>query len=110
MCFAVRRHKMEQERSVNRGGNLHSFSVGLEGSPDIAAAEQVAAMIGTTHHSFTFTVEEGLDAVRDVVWFIESYEQIRASVPMYILSRRIKSLGFKVRRDAIWCAPAVYPQ
>jgi hypothetical protein len=76
---------------------LHTFSIGIEGSPDLAAAQKVADMIGTVHHGFTFTVQEGLDALFDVIWHIESYEQIRASVPMYILSRKIKALGYKVR-------------
>jgi asparagine synthase (glutamine-hydrolysing) len=75
---------------------LHTFSVGLEGAPDLEAAQRVADMIKTIHHSFTFTVQEGLDAVRDVVYYIESFEQIRASVPMYIMSRKIKALGYKV--------------
>jgi asparagine synthetase B (glutamine-hydrolysing) len=81
---------------------LHTFSIGLEGAPDLEAAQQVADMIGTIHHGFTFTVQEGLDAVRDVVYYIESFEQIRASVPMYILSRKIKALGYKVRSDLPW--------
>jgi asparagine synthetase B (glutamine-hydrolysing) len=78
---------------------LHTFSIGLEGAPDLAAAQEVADMIGTVHHGFTFTVQEGIDALFDVVWHIESYEQIRASVPMYILSRKIKAMGYKVCWD-----------
>lgn len=80
-----------------QGSKLHSFSIGLEGAPDLAAAQEVADFVGTEHHSFTFTAQEGIDALRDVVYYIESYEQLRASVPMYILSRKIKALGFKVR-------------
>jgi asparagine synthetase B (glutamine-hydrolysing) len=82
---------------------LHTFSIGIEGSPDLKAAQKVADMIGTVHHGFTFTVQEGLDALFDVIWHIESYEQIRASVPMYLLSRKIKALGYKVRFDCALC-------
>jgi asparagine synthase (glutamine-hydrolysing) len=89
------RHMTEQEDSFGEGP-LHTFSIGLQGSPDLVAAQKVADMIGTVHHGFTFTVQEGLDAVRDVVYHIESFEQIRASVPMYILSRKIKAAGYKV--------------
>ena len=91
----------EQADRYAKGQPLHTFSIGLEGSPDLAAAQKVADHIGTIHHGFTFTVQEGLDAVQDVVYHIESYEQIRASVPMYILARRIKALGFKARLTAL---------
>jgi asparagine synthase (glutamine-hydrolysing) len=90
------RHMAEQKRQFDKNAALHTFSIGLEGSPDLAAAQKVADMIGTVHHGFTFTVQDGLDAVRDVVYHIESYEQIRAAVPMYLLARRIKALGYKV--------------
>ena len=77
---------------------LHSFSVGLPGSPDLIAARRVAKHIGTIHHEFTFTVEEGLDAVRDVIYHLETYDvtTIRASTPMYLLSRKIKATGVKM--------------
>lgn len=75
---------------------LHSFSIGLIGSPDLAAAQKVADHLGTKHHSFTFTVQEGLDCLRDLIWHLESWEQVRASVPMYLLARKIRSLGIKV--------------
>ena len=87
---------MSEQPDLYSSDTLHTFSIGLEGSPDLKAAQDVADMIGTVHHGFTFTVQEGLDALFDVVWHIESYEQIRASVPMYILSRKIKALGYKV--------------
>ena len=76
---------------------LHSFSVGLEGSPDLAAA-QVADHIGTVHHEIKFTIQEGLDAIRDVVYNLETYDitTIRASTPMYLMARAIKSLGIKM--------------
>ncbi len=77
---------------------LHSFAVGLEGSPDLAAARKVADHIGTIHHEIHFTVQEGLDAVRDVIYHVETYDvtTIRASTPMYLLSRVIKSMGVKM--------------
>ena len=77
---------------------LHSFAVGLEGSPDLAAARLVADHIGTIHHEIHFTVQEGLDAVRDVIYHVETYDvtTIRASTPMYLLSRVIKSMGVKM--------------
>lgn len=77
---------------------LHSFAVGLEGSPDLAAAKKVADHIGTVHHEINFTVQEGLDAIRDVIYHIETYDvtTIRASTPMYLLARVIKSMGVKM--------------
>ena len=77
---------------------LHSFSIGLEGSPDLAAAEKVAAALGTVHHGFHFTVQEGIDALKDVIWHIETFDvtTIRASTPMYLLARRIKAMGIKM--------------
>ena len=77
---------------------LHSFSVGLEGSPDLAAAQVVADHIGTVHHEIKFTIQEGLDAVRDVVYNLETYDitTIRASTPMYLMARVIKSMGIKM--------------
>lgn len=77
---------------------LHSFSVGLEGSPDLAAAQVVADHIGTVHHEIKFTIQEGLDAVRDVVYNLETYDitTIRASIPMYLMARVIKSMGIKM--------------
>ena len=77
---------------------LHSFAVGLEGSPDLAAARKVADHIGTIHHEINFTVQEGLDAIRDVIYHIETYDvtTIRASTPMYLLARVIKSMGVKM--------------
>ena len=77
---------------------LHSFSVGLEGSPDLAAARKVADHIGTVHHEITFTIQEGLDAIRDVIYHLETYDitTIRASTPMYLMARVIKSMGIKM--------------
>jgi asparagine synthase (glutamine-hydrolysing) len=77
---------------------LHSFAVGLAGSPDLAAARNVAGHIGTIHHEINFTVQEGLDAIRDVIYHIETYDvtTVRASTPMYLLARVIKSMGVKM--------------
>jgi len=77
---------------------LHSFAVGLEGSPDLVAARKVADHIGTIHHEIHFTVQEGLDAIRDVIYHVETYDvtTIRASTPMYLLARVIKSMGVKM--------------
>lgn len=77
---------------------LHSFSVGLEGSPDLAAAKKVAAHIGTVHHEIKFTIQEGLDAIRDVIYQLETYDvtTVRASTPMYLMARVIKSMGIKM--------------
>lgn len=77
---------------------LHSFAVGLVGSPDLLAARKVADHIGSIHHEIHFTVQEGLDAVRDVIYHLETYDvtTVRASTPMYLLARVIKSMGIKM--------------
>ena len=77
---------------------LHSFAIGLEGSPDLAAARDAARAIGTIHHELPLTVQEGIDALSDVIYHIESYDvtTVRASTPMYLLARRIKSVGIKM--------------
>ena len=77
---------------------LHSFAVGLKGAPDLIKAREVARHIGTVHHEINYTVQEGLDAVRDVIYFIETYDitTVRASTPMYLLARVIKSMGIKM--------------
>jgi asparagine synthase (glutamine-hydrolysing) len=78
--------------------SLHSFAIGLKGSPDLDAARKAAEHIGTIHHEVHFTLQEGLDAIRDVIYYIETYDvtTIRASTPMYLLSRVIKSMGIKM--------------
>jgi len=88
----------QNEQSAAWWPRLHSFSIGLEGSPDLKAAKQVADFLGTVHHEFTFTVEEGIDALSDVIYHIETYDitSIRASTPMYFLARRIKAMGVKM--------------
>jgi len=87
-----------QDKSEAWWPQLHSFAVGLEGSPDLASARKVAEHIGTIHHEINFTVQEGLDAIRDVIYHIETYDvtSIRASTPMYLLARVIKSMGVKM--------------
>ena len=77
---------------------LHSFAVGLKGAPDLAKARLVAGHIGTVHHEINYTIQEGLDAIRDVIYFIETYDvtTVRASTPMYLLARVIKSMGIKM--------------
>ena len=77
---------------------LHSFAVGLKGAPDLKKARLVADHIGTVHHEINYTIQEGLDAIRDVIYFIETYDvtTVRASTPMYLLARVIKSMGIKM--------------
>ena len=77
---------------------LHSFAIGLEGSPDLKAAKIVADAIGTVHHECKYTIQEGLDALRDVIYHLETYDvtTIRAATPMYLMARKIKSMGIKM--------------
>jgi asparagine synthase (glutamine-hydrolysing) len=77
---------------------LHSFSIGLENSPDLLAARKAAAFLGTVHHEYVFTVQEGLDAIPEVIHHLETYDvtTVRASTPMYLLSRKIKAMGVKM--------------
>lgn len=77
---------------------LHSFAVGLKGAPDLAKAREVAEHIGTVHHEIHYTIQEGLDAIRDVIYYVETYDvtTVRASTPMYLLARVIKSMGIKM--------------
>ena len=77
---------------------IHSFAIGLENSPDLEASKEAAKHIGTVHHEKTFTIEEGFDAIRDVIYFLETYDvtTIRASTPMYLLARVIRSMGIKM--------------
>jgi asparagine synthase (glutamine-hydrolysing) len=93
------RHRVEDgDRSEAWWPRLHSFAIGLKGSPDLAAAEVAAKALGTVHHGFEYTFEEGLDAVPEVIRHIETYDvtTIRASTPMYLLARRIKAMGVKM--------------
>ena len=93
------RHRIEDgDQSEAWWPRLHSFAIGLEGSPDLAAAKVAADAIGTVHHSFTYTVEEGIDALPEVIRHIETYDvtTIRASTPMFLLARRIRAMGIKM--------------
>lgn len=98
---AARYRELVNQTETNYGyssKNLLTFSIGLEGSPDLAWAKKVADFIGSKHHSFTFTVEEGIDALHDVINHIETYDvtTVRASTPMFLMARRIKATGIKV--------------
>jgi asparagine synthase (glutamine-hydrolysing) len=88
----------EEEETLTAWPRLHSFSIGLENSPDLLAARVAAEYLGTVHHEYTFTVQEGLDAVPDVIYHLETYDvtTVRASTPMYLLSRKIKAMGVKM--------------
>jgi len=87
-----------EEVAILSWPQLHSFSIGLANSPDLLAARKAAAYLGTVHHEYTFTVQEGLDAISDVIYHLETYDvtTVRASTPMYLLSRKIKALGVKM--------------
>ncbi len=92
-------HRIEDDsRSRAWWPRLHSFAVGLEGAPDLEKARKVAEHIGTVHHEIHYTIQEGLDAIRDVIYYTETYDvtTVRASTPMYLLARVIKSMGIKM--------------
>ena len=92
-------HRIEDDSKTKAyWPRLHSFAVGLKGAPDLAKAKLVADHIGTVHHEINYTIQEGLDAIRDVIYFIETYDvtTVRASTPMYLLARVIKSMGIKM--------------
>lgn len=95
--FAARRIETDGKKDA-WWPQLHSFAVGLKGAPDLIKAREVADYIGTVHHEINYTIQEGLDAVRDVIYFIETYDvtTVRASTPMYLLARVIKSMGIKM--------------
>lgn len=80
------------------GNNIHTFSIGIENSPDLLAARKVADFLDTNHHEFIFTEQEGIDSIKDLIWHLETYDvtTIRASTPMYLMSRKIKALGIKM--------------
>ncbi|AMG29738.1 asparagine synthase B [Grimontia hollisae] len=88
----------DDDKSAAWWPQLHSFAIGLEGAPDLKAAREVAEKIGTVHHEMTYTIQEGLDAIRDVIYHIETYDvtTIRASTPMYLMGRKIKAMGIKM--------------
>ncbi|KAF8522237.1 hypothetical protein BU17DRAFT_75295 [Hysterangium stoloniferum] len=84
--------------TISSWPQLHSFSIGLRNAPDLLAARKVAAYLGTVHHEYVFTVQEGIDAIPDVIYHLETYDvtTVRASTPMYLLSRKIKAIGVKM--------------
>ena len=88
----------DDERSEAWWPKLHSFAIGLEGSPDLANARVVAEHLGTVHHELTYTIQEGLDAMRDVIYHVETYDvtTIRASTPMFLMARKIRAMGIKM--------------
>ena len=95
--YAARRIE-EDSQTAAWWPRLHSFAVGLKGAPDLAKARMVAEHVGTVHHEINYTIQEGLDAIRDVIYYIETYDvtTVRASTPMYLLARVIKSMGIKM--------------
>ena len=99
LCHKFYRRRIEDGgRSEAWWPQLHSFAIGLEGSPDLAAARRAAEALGTIHHPFLYTVREGHDALSDVIWHLETYDvtTVRAATPMYLLARRIKAMGIKM--------------
>jgi len=95
--------RLKRQRFLRNGNTddlepVKSFSIGLDGSPDLAAAQKVADFIGTEHYGFTFTVQEGIDAISDVIYHLETYDvtTIRAGTPMFLLARKIKAMGIKM--------------
>jgi asparagine synthase (glutamine-hydrolysing) len=94
----TRRRRFLEHGNTEDLAPLKSFSIGLEGSPDLAAAQRVSDFIGTEHYGFQFTVQEGIDAVSDVIYHLETYDitTIRAGTPMFLLSRKVKAMGIKM--------------
>lgn len=95
---SIAQNEIKQRNLVMKKQNpLHSFAVGLQGAPDLLAARKVADFIGTIHHEVQFSLEEGIDAIRDVIYYLETYDvtTVRASTPMYLLARVMKSMGIK---------------
>ncbi|KAI0362251.1 glutamine-hydrolyzing asparagine synthase [Trametes cingulata] len=90
--------EVDETATITSWPQLHSFSIGLENSPDLLAARKAAHFLGTVHHEYTFTVQEGLDAIPDVIYHLETFDvtTVRASTPMYLLSRKIKAMGVKM--------------
>ena len=92
LVAAIANRKIKRDASSATWGKLHSFCIGLQDSPDLVAGRQVAEYLGTDHHEFTFTVQEGIDAINEVIYHIETFDTttIRASTPMFLMSRKIK--------------------
>ena len=99
ICSITDKLRKENKNSGDKwSNNLHTFSIGLKGAPDLKYARIVADFLKTTHHEYNFTVQEGIDAIPDLIYHLETYDvtTIRASTPMYLMSRLIKSLGIKM--------------
>eukprot|EP01054_Gregarina_sp_Poly1_P000900 Gregarina_sp_Poly_1__899@NODE_1215_length_4764_cov_206_758569_g829_i0_p1_GENE_NODE_1215_length_4764_cov_206_758569_g829_i0NODE_1215_length_4764_cov_206_758569_g829_i0_p1_ORF_typecomplete_len584_score82_44Asn_synthase/PF00733_21/8_3e03Asn_synthase/PF00733_21/4_2e81GATase_7/PF13537_6/1_2e34GATase_6/PF13522_6/2_1e19GATase_6/PF13522_6/3_7e03DUF3700/PF12481_8/7_4e15DUF3700/PF12481_8/7_7e03NAD_synthase/PF02540_17/1e03NAD_synthase/PF02540_17/0_00012QueC/PF06508_13/0_0013CxC7/PF18866_1/0_31_NODE_1215_le len=102
ICAIAKKYSLKRVETDNEKEawwpQLHSFAVGIKGSPDLIKAREAAEHIGTVHHEITITVQQGLDALRDVIYFIETYDvtTVRASTPMFLLARVIKSMGIKM--------------
>eukprot|EP00471_Norrisiella_sphaerica_P006991 CAMPEP_0184491168 /NCGR_PEP_ID=MMETSP0113_2-20130426/19745_1 /TAXON_ID=91329 /ORGANISM="Norrisiella sphaerica, Strain BC52" /LENGTH=610 /DNA_ID=CAMNT_0026875421 /DNA_START=26 /DNA_END=1858 /DNA_ORIENTATION=- len=98
LVASIAKRKQERGEVPSVLNEVHSFSIGLEGSPDLAAAQKVADFLGTKHHNYTFTVDQGIDAIEEVIYHLETYDvtTIRASTPMFLMSRKIKSIGIKM--------------
>jgi len=98
--IACRLHQQRARRENTGfvGQRLHSFTIGLENSPDLKAAKDVAEFLGTVHHGYTYTLQEGLDAISEVIYHLETYDvtTVRASTPMFLMSRKIKAMGVKM--------------
>ena len=86
----------ESKNTYDKNARLHTFSIGIKGAPDLLAARKVAQHLGTVHHECYMTVEQGIDSLRDLMYHLESYQQVRAALPNYLLARRVKAAGFKV--------------
>lgn len=95
---AARVMKREAEGHLKWFPQLHSYCIGLENSPDLAAAQIVADFLGTVHHNYTYSIQEGLDAIREVIYHLETYDTttVRAATPMFLMSRKIKAMGIKM--------------
>ncbi|CAJ2667838.1 asparagine synthetase [glutamine-hydrolyzing] 3-like [Trifolium pratense] len=98
VAAVANRYLAKSDAARQWGSQLHTFCIGLKGSPDLKAAQEVADYLGTCHHELHFTVQEGIDAIEEVIYHIETYDvtTIRASTPMFLMSRKIKSLGVKM--------------
>ncbi|XP_010422871.1 PREDICTED: asparagine synthetase [glutamine-hydrolyzing] 3 isoform X2 [Camelina sativa] len=98
LVASVALRHLEKSEAAQWGSKLHTFCIGLKGSPDLKAGKEVADYLGTRHHELHFTVQDGIDAIEEVIYHVETYDvtTIRASTPMFLMSRKIKSLGVKM--------------
>ena len=99
----AKRRVEDGEQSEAWWPRMLSFSIGLVGSPDLAAAARVAKHLGTVHHAMTFTVQQGIDALEDLIFHLETYDvtTVRAATPMYLMARKIKAMGCKMVRAGV---------